>query len=132
MTRSTVHADAAPAPVGPYSHAASSGEQGLLHLSGQTPIDPATGRLVDGDVSTQARQVFTNLQAVLAAAGRTLDDVVKVNVYLVDMADFSAINEVYATVFAEPYPARTTVAVAGLPLGARVEIELVAGHPSVR
>lgn len=132
MTRTTVHADAAPAPVGPYSHAASSGEQGLLHLSGQTPIDPATGRLVDGDVSTQARQVFTNLQAVLAAAGRTLDDVVKVNVYLVDMADFSAINEVYATVFAEPYPARTTVAVAGLPLGARVEIELVAGHPSVR
>lgn len=132
MTRSTVHADAAPAPVGPYSHAASSGEQGLLHLSGQTPIDPGTGRLVDGDVSTQARQVFTNLQAVLAAAGRTLDDVVKVNVYLVDMADFSAINEVYATVFAEPYPARTTVAVAGLPLGARVEIELVAGHPSVR
>ncbi|MCG7320976.1 MULTISPECIES: Rid family detoxifying hydrolase [Arsenicicoccus] len=132
MTRSTVHADAAPAPVGPYSHAASSGEQGLLHLSGQTPIDPATGRLVDGDVSTQARQVFTNLQAVLAAAGRTLDDVVKVNVYLVDMADFSAVNEVYATVFAEPYPARTTVAVAGLPLGARVEIELVAGHPSVR
>ena len=132
MTRSTVHADAAPALVGPYSHAASSGEQGLLHLSGQTPIDPATGRLVDGDVSTQARQVFTNLQAVLAAAGRTLDDVVKVNVYLVDMADFSAVNEVYATVFAEPYPARTTVAVAGLPLGARVEIELVAGHPSVR
>ncbi len=132
MTRSTVHAHAAPAPVGPYSHAASSGEQGLLHLSGQTPIDPATGRLVDGDVSTQARQVFTNLQAVLAAAGRTLDDVVKVNVYLVDMADFSAVNEVYATVFAEPYPARTTVAVAGLPLGARVEIELVAGHPSVR
>jgi 2-iminobutanoate/2-iminopropanoate deaminase len=132
MTRTTVHADAAPAPVGPYSHAASSGEQGLLHLSGQTPIDPATGRLVDGDVSTQARQVFTNLQAVLAAAGRTLDDVVKVNVYLVDMADFSAVNEVYATVFAEPYPARTTVAVAGLPLGARVEIELVAGHPSVR
>ncbi|WP_029211995.1 Rid family detoxifying hydrolase [Arsenicicoccus bolidensis] len=132
MTRTTVHADAAPAPVGPYSHAASSGEQGLLHLSGQTPIDPGTGRLVDGDVSTQARQVFTNLQAVLAAAGRTLDDVVKVNVYLVDMADFSAINEVYATVFAEPYPARTTVAVAGLPLGARVEIELVAGHPSVR
>lgn len=132
MTRTTVHADAAPAPVGPYSHAASSGEQGLLHLSGQTPIDPATGRLVDGDVSTQARQVFTNLQAVLAAVGRTLDDVVKVNVYLVDMADFSAVNEVYATVFAEPYPARTTVAVAGLPLGARVEIELVAGHPSVR
>jgi len=132
MTRSTVHADAAPAPVGPYSHAASSGEQGLLHLSGQTPIDPATGRLVDGDVSTQARQVFTNLQAVLAAAGRTLDDVVKVNVYLVDMADFSAVKEVYAPVFAEPYPARTTVAVAGLPLGARVEIELVAGHPSVR
>ena len=83
-------------------------------------------------MSTQARQVFTNLQAVLAAAGRTLDDVVKVNVYLVDMADFSAVNEVYATVFAEPYPARTTVAVAALPLGARVEIELVAGHPSVR
>lgn len=97
-----------------------------MFLSGQTPIDPATGRLLDGDVAVQTRQVFANLTSVLAAAGRTLEDVIKVNVYLVDMEDFTAMNSVYAGTFSAPYPARTTVAVAGLPLGARVEIELVA------
>jgi 2-iminobutanoate/2-iminopropanoate deaminase len=124
MPRDAVHAPAAPAAVGPYSHAVRAGD--LLYLSGQTPIDPATGHLVSGDVASQTVRVFANLSAVLAAAGLTLGDVVKVNVYLVDMADFAAMNQVYAEVFAEPFPARTTVAVAGLPLGAQVEIEAVA------
>jgi len=125
MTRSTVTDPNAPKPVGPYSHAAIH-PAGPLYLSGQTPIDPATGALVDGDVAAQTRRVFANLESVLSAAGRTLDDVVKVNVYLIDMADFAAMNGVYASVFSAPYPARTTVAVAALPLGAQVEIELVA------
>ena len=125
MTRTTVHAPQAPAPVGPYSHAAR-GTDGTLFLSGQTPIDPTTGTLIDGDVTAQTRQVFANLVSVLAASGRTLDDVIKVNVYLIDMDDFTAMNSAYAAIFSAPYPARTTVAVAGLPLGARVEIELVA------
>ena len=122
--RTPVHASQAPAAVGPYSHAVVAGD--LLYLSGQTPIDPATGALVDGDVETQTRRVFANLAAVLDAAGLTLDDVVKCNVYLVDMADFAAMNAAYAEAFTEPFPARTTVAVAALPLGARVEIEAVA------
>lgn len=125
MTRAAVHAPAAPQAVGRYSHAVSAGS-GAVFLSGQTPIDPSTGALVDGDLSAQAERVFENLRLVLEAAGLGFDDVVKVNVYLVDMADFAAMNAVYATVFAEPHPARTTVAVAGLPLGARIEIELVA------
>ena len=99
---------------------------GLLFLSGQTPIDPATGALVAGDVGAQTRRVFANLERVLDAAGASLADVIKVNVYLTSMADFPALNEVYARVFEAPYPARTTVAVAELPLGAQVEIELVA------
>ena len=112
------------AAIGPYSHAATGG--GPLFLSGQTPIDPATGRLVDGDVTVQTRRVLDNLEAVLRAAGGTLADVVKVNVYLTSMDDFAAMNAAYAEAFTEPFPARTTVAVAGLPLGARVEIEAVA------
>lgn len=112
------------ATVGPYSHAVWAGE--LLYLSGQTPIDPATGTLCEGDLGDQTRQCFANLFDVLAAAGLTPADVIKVNVYLTDMADFAAMNAVYAGQFEKPYPARTTIAVAGLPLGARVEIELVA------
>jgi 2-iminobutanoate/2-iminopropanoate deaminase len=127
MARSSVDAAGAPAPVGPYAHAVAAGGE-PVYLSGQTPIDPASGRLVEGDVSIQVRQVLANLEQVLVAAGLTFDDVVKVNVFLVDMDDFSAMNSVYASVFDPPYPARTTVAVAGLPLGARVEIELVAAR----
>ena len=125
MPRSVVTDPTAPAPVGPYSHAAS-GFGDLLYLSGQTPIDPATGSLIDGGIALQAERVFSNLASVLAAAKLGLADVVKVNVYLIDMADFAAMNSVYATVFSPPYPARTTVAVAGLPLGAGIEVELVA------
>jgi 2-iminobutanoate/2-iminopropanoate deaminase len=101
----------------------------LLYLSGQTPIDPAKSALVEGGVAEQTEQVFRNLEAVVTDAGLTMDDVVKCNVFLIDMADFADMNAVYATHFSAPFPARSTVAVAGLPLGARVEIELVAMRP---
>ena len=127
MTRRAVTAEGATA-IGPYSHAVRAGA--LLFLSGQTPLDPATGRLLQGDVQAQTDRCFQNLFAVLAAAGLGPDDVQKVNVYLTDMADFTAMNEVYARQFARPFPARTTIGVASLPLGARVEIELVALVPA--
>jgi 2-iminobutanoate/2-iminopropanoate deaminase len=101
----------------------------LLYLSGQTPIDPATGKLVEGGVTEQTARVFDNLAVVLADAGLSMDDVVKCNVFLTTMDDFPEMNAVYGGRFTEPYPARSTVAVAGLPLGARVEIELVAIRP---
>jgi 2-iminobutanoate/2-iminopropanoate deaminase len=110
--------------VGPYSHGIDSDP--FLFCSGQTPLDPATGALVEGGVDAQTHKCFDNLFAVLADTGLGPDDVVKVNVYLTDMDDFSAMNSAYATRFAEPYPARTTIGVAALPLGASVEIELVA------
>lgn len=123
MPRTSITAPGASA-VGPYSHGVVSA--GHAFLSGQTPLDPATGRLVEGDIAAQTRQCFANLGAVLAAADLTFDDVVKCNVYLTDMDDFAAMNAVYAEHFAQPYPARTTIGVAALPLGASVEIELVA------
>lgn len=110
--------------IGPYSHAIDDGTH--VFCSGQTPIDPETGALREGDVGAQTHQCFDNLFAVLADGGLTSDDVIKVNVYLRDMNDFAAMNEAYATRFSEPHPARTTVAVAGLPMDAQVEIELVA------
>jgi 2-iminobutanoate/2-iminopropanoate deaminase len=110
--------------VGPYSHAVEAGD--LVYLSGQTPLDPTSGQLVQGGVAVQAERCFQNLFGVLAAAGLAPDDVVKVNVYLVDMADFAAMNAVYERQFSRPYPARTTIGVAALPLGARIEIELIA------
>jgi 2-iminobutanoate/2-iminopropanoate deaminase len=110
--------------VGPYSHAIRSGD--LVYLSGQTPLDPATGKLVEGDIQKQTEQCFANLLGVLQAAGLGFEHVLKVNVYLINMGDFAAMNAVYAQKFASPYPARTTVQVAALPLGAQVEIEMVA------
>ncbi len=110
--------------VGPYSHAVEAGD--LIFLSGQTPMDSATGKLAEGDIAAQTEQVFKNLFNVLASAGLTEADVVKANVFLTDMGNFAAMNAVYATKFSAPYPARSTVAVAGLPLGAQVEIELIA------
>jgi len=110
--------------VGPYSHAVEAGD--LIFLSGQTPLDSATGKLVEGDIALQTEQCFKNLFNVLAAAGLTEADVVKANVFLTDMGNFAAMNKVYATKFSAPYPARSTVAVAGLPLGAQIEIELIA------
>ncbi len=124
MTRTTVVSARGPAAIGPYSHAVWAGD--LLYLSGQTPIDAATGRLIDGDVGTQTDRAFDNLEAVLQDAGLSMDHVIKCNVYLTDMRDFAAMNAAYGRRFTQPFPARTTVAVAGLPLGAAVEIELVA------
>ncbi len=124
MARQSVTSERGPRAVGPYSHAVWAGD--LLFLSGQTPIDPATGKLVAGDVSAQTRRVFDNLEAVLTDAGLTMDDVVKCNVYLASFGDFPAMNAVYQARFSSPYPARSTVAVSGLPLGALIEIEMVA------
>jgi 2-iminobutanoate/2-iminopropanoate deaminase len=123
-TRRTVVSPRGPAAIGPYAHATWAGD--LLYLSGQTPIDPTTGKLVEGDVEAQTHRAFDNLEAVLGDAGLSMDDVIKCNVYLVDMADFAAMNAAYAQRFRQPYPSRTTVAVAGLPRNARVEVELVA------
>jgi 2-iminobutanoate/2-iminopropanoate deaminase len=122
--REGINSPRLPVPIGPFSHAVRDGDR--VYLSGQVGQDPSTGKLVAGDVAAQTEQVFRNLATVLADVGSSLDEVVKVNVYLVDMADFAAMNGVYARQFAQPYPARTTVAVAALPLGARVEVEVVA------
>lgn len=127
MTRRVCASPLAPAAIGPYSQAVWAGD--LLYLSGQTPIDPATGQLVAGDVTEQTARVFDNLAAVLASASLTMDDVVKCNVYLTSMNDFAAMNAAYQGRFSSPFPARTTVAVAALPLGARIEIEMVARRP---
>lgn len=110
--------------VGPYSHAVEAGD--FVYLSGQTPINPETGKLVDGDTADQTEQCFKNLFSVLKSAGLKEEDVVKVNVYLTDMSYFAEMNAVYAKQFSQPYPARTTIGVGELPLGARVEIELIA------
>ena len=126
MTRRPLSSDTATA-VGPYSHAVDDGA--YVFCSGQTPLDPQTGRLKAGGVADQTHQCFDNLFAVLASGGLEPQDVVKVNVYLTNMDDFAAMNDAYRTRFDEPYPARTTVGVAALPLGARVEIELVAKKP---
>lgn len=117
-------AENAPAAIGPYSAAIRVGE--FVYTSGQIPVDPATGEIVPGCAACQTTQVFANLSAVLEAAGLTLDDVVKATVFVTDMANFEKMNGVYAKNFAEPYPARSTVAVAALPKGALVEIEVVA------
>jgi reactive intermediate/imine deaminase len=119
-----IHSDKAPKAIGPYSQAVLAGS--TLYLSGQTPLDPATGKLVDGDISAQARQVFENLGAVLAAAGAGFPQVVRVGIYLTDLGNFAAVNEIMKQYFVEPYPARSTIGVAALPLGAAVEIDLVA------
>ncbi len=114
----------APEPIGPYSQAILA--EGVLFCSGQIPIDPQTGELVDGDVAAQAERALRNLEAVLKAAGKNFDDVVRTSLYLVDMADFAAVNAVYDRYFGSVKPARSTVAVAALPKGARIEIDCVA------
>lgn len=123
-SRRPVHTSAAPAAVGPYSQAIVA--NGLVFASGQTPLDPRTGELVAGDVTVQTRQVFENLQAVLATAGTSLARALHVRVYLRHMADFAAMNAVYAAYVPEPHPARTTVEVSGLPKNAEVEIDVIA------
>ena len=123
MKRAIATVDA-PAAVGPYSQAIASGN--LLFCAGQIPLVPANGNLVPGDVTAQTERVCQNIRAVLSANGMAFSDVVKTTVYLLTMDDFAAMNAVYAKHFSEPFPARSTVAVAGLPKGARVEIEVTA------
>ena len=122
-----IHTDKAPAAIGPYSQAIDSG-QGIVFVSGQLPIDPATGAFPAGGVNEQTRQSLTNARAILEAAGLSLKQVVKTTVFLADMADFAAMNEVYAEFFAAPFPARSAVAVKTLPKGALVEIECIAAR----
>ena len=125
MSAREVRTGAAPAPVGPYCQAVASA--GLLFASGQIALDPATGRLVEGDVEAQTRRVLANLSAVLEAAGASLARVVRTTIYLVDLSAFGRVNAVYAEHFrADPKPARSTVQVAALPLGALVEIDAIA------
>ena len=122
--RERIQTDNAPAAIGPYSQAIKAG--GFVFVSGQIPIDPQTGQFVAGGIAEQTEQVLKNLSAVLEAAGSSLDRIVKTTVFLADMKEFTGMNEVYATFFSGPAPARATVAAAGLPRDARVEIEAVA------
>jgi 2-iminobutanoate/2-iminopropanoate deaminase len=122
--RQAVSSPSAPTAIGPYSQAIKAGN--LLFVSGQVPIDPATGNLVDGDIATQTHRVFQNIGEILKAAGTSFDAVVRSTVYLQDMNDFAKMNEVYGTYFSSPAPARATVQVARLPKDARVEIDVIA------
>jgi 2-iminobutanoate/2-iminopropanoate deaminase len=122
--RQAVSTAAAPAAIGPYSQAIKAGS--LLFLSGQIPLDPATGAMVDGGIEPQTRQVFANIGAILQAAGATFDHVVSATVYVADLNDFAKVNEIYATYFTPPAPARATVQVARLPKDALVEIQITA------
>lgn len=124
MKREIIATATAPAAVGPYSQAVRVGD--LIFTAGQIPLDPATGRIVEGGIEVQTRQALTHVSAILQAAGTSLDNVLKTTVFLVDMGEFQAMNGVYAEFFGTAPPARSTVQVAALPLGARVEIEAVA------
>jgi 2-iminobutanoate/2-iminopropanoate deaminase len=125
--RETVTAEGAPDAVGPYSHAVKS--NGLVFCSGQVPVDPASGALVEGDVTEQVHRCLDNLSVVAAAAGATLADAVRMTVYLTDMGDWKDVNEAYGTYFPDAPPARVAIGVAALPLGARVEIDAVLALP---
>lgn len=123
MPRQPIHTDNAPAAIGPYSQAVRAGD--TVYLSGQTPLDPASGLLVDGDISAQARRAFDNLQAVCVQAGGSFDDIVRVGLYLTDLGQFAAVNAVMADYFSQPYPARSTIEVSALPKGAQFEVDAV-------
>jgi len=123
MPRQPIHSDNAPAAIGPYSQAVRAGS--TIYLSGQTPIDPATGALVDGDIRAQARRAFDNLKAVCEAAGGSFDDIVRVGLYLTDLGQFAEVNAVMAEYFAKPYPARSTIGVAALPKDSAFEVDAV-------
>jgi 2-iminobutanoate/2-iminopropanoate deaminase len=122
--RDAVATPAAPAAIGPYSQAVRAGA--LLFVSGQIPLDPATGALIEGDIGAQTDRVFRNLAAILEAGGSSLDRVVRATVYLADLSDFAPMNEVYGTYFTEPAPARATIQAARLPRDARIEIDVIA------
>jgi reactive intermediate/imine deaminase len=121
MPRQSVHSDQAPAAIGPYSQATRAGD--LVFFSGQIPLDPATGELVAGDITAQARRAFDNLKAVCEAAGGTMDDIARVGLYLTDLSQFASVNAVMGEYFAQPYPARSTIEVPALPKGAAFEVD---------
>jgi reactive intermediate/imine deaminase len=123
MTRSIISTDRAPAAIGTYSQAVRAGD--TVYVSGQIPLDPATMQLVTGDIDAEIRRVFDNLLAITTAAGGTFANVVKLSVFLTDLGHFARVNEIMATYFQQPYPARAAVGVAALPRGARVEMECV-------
>ena len=125
MEKKIIHTDNAPAPIGPYSQAVQFGN--TLFISGQVPIDPATGNVVQGDIKTEATQVMKNLEAILTAAGMDFTHVIKTSIFLMDMGQFAQVNEVYGSYFNDMPPARETVQVSGLPKGVNVEISMVAG-----
>ncbi len=123
MFHQTIHTELAPAAIGPYSQAVRVGD--TVYLSGQIPLDPATGLLVEGDISAQARRAFDNLRAVCIAAGGSLKQIARLGLYLTDLDDFAAVNTVMVDYFQAPYPARSTIEVAGLPRGAAFEVDAV-------
>ena len=123
MPRQPIHSDHAPAAIGPYSQAVRAGD--TVYCSGQIPLDPATGELVEGDIAIQARRAFDNLRAVCEAAGASFDDVVRVGLYLTNLGQFAAVNAVMAEYFQSPYPARSTIEVSALPKGAAFEVDAV-------
>jgi reactive intermediate/imine deaminase len=123
MSRTPIHTDQAPAAIGPYSQAVRAG--GTVYLSGQIPLDPATGELVEGDIAAQARRAFDNLRAVCEAAGGSLEHVQRLGLYLVDLGEFAQVNEVMSGYFQAPYPARSTIGVSALPKGARFEVDAI-------
>jgi reactive intermediate/imine deaminase len=123
MSRQPIHTEHAPAAIGPYSQAVRKGD--TVYLSGQIPLDPGTGLLIEGDIDAQARRAFDNLQAVCEAAGASLDDVVRLGLYLTDLDQFARVNAVMADYFSAPYPARSTIGVASLPRGAAFEVDAI-------
>ena len=129
MDKKVIFTEKAPAVVGPYSQAIQAGD--FIYTAGQIALDPATGKLIEGDVAAQAERAIGNIQAVLEAAGASLNDVVKTTVYLKTMSDFAAMNAVYSRLFGDNRPARTTIAIDGVPLGGLFEIEVVAYRPQV-
>ena len=123
MPRQPIHSDRAPAAIGPYSQATRAGD--TVFLSGQIALDPAPGRLVEGDIEAQARRAFDNLKAVCEAADASLDDVVRLGLYLTDLGQFAIVNQVMSEYFDAPYPARSTIEVSGLPRGAQFEVDAI-------
>ena len=123
MSKQSIHSDGAPAAIGTYSQAIQTGD--LVFMSGQIPLDPATMEVVDGDFEARARQVFDNLRAVAEAAGGSLDEVVKLTIFLTDLGNFAAVNSVMEDYFQQPYPARAAVGVASLPKGVDVEADAI-------
>lgn len=123
MTKKIIFTEKAPKAIGPYSQGVVAGN--TLYISGQVPLNPETNSLIEGDIASQAKQVISNIENICIEAGASLSDIVKLNIYLTDLSNFSDVNEVMQERFAEPYPARATVEVAGLPLGVEIEMDAI-------